>query len=496
MVIFKKTAAYYRNSADAFQENSITLQIEQAIRCATEHFLTIDEVYPDNNTSAVKNPIDGRKELKRLLKDIQEGIIGTLIVYKRDRIARRTQEYMEIYEVLKKHNITVYFSALNEFPMLYSPQAFTIEYLLASFCEHEEIQMKERISDSNAAKFKDEKRHYVAGSLPFGYSRVVIKDDNDLITNVIIKGDEKKLEIVRRIYDTLLTGNFDTMHMFRDCLVKNDIRRGSKNMSSQQIQDMIRRPLYKGIYQMTFNGTTVARDYSSVSIVTFEEWERAQLELEKLAPTKVEKYKPTLEFMCDDILHCNHCDRLLKTEVRNIKDEFVGFYYCKPHKVEVEKERVEEYILTFCKEAFIKWIEYFDHPKVVDSYKKSSEKIFNSINNKEIELMETTRNFIEKTSQYMFESNTKYKEILLIECNVQREQIVNLRNKINSTKSIQDQYINRLRSLKDSKAFFKKIDNQNIESIKKLIKEIVIKISITKENQPFVISKHPFTDLI
>lgn len=88
---------------------------------AAQRSLLIDEEYIDIAVSARINKISDRPNLARLLTDIKRGNVKTLIAYKRDRLARNVGQHLEIYEILKKYNVQVIFSASNELPLQYSP---------------------------------------------------------------------------------------------------------------------------------------------------------------------------------------------------------------------------------------------------------------------------------------------------------------------------------------------------------------------------------------
>ncbi|MCR8655838.1 recombinase family protein [Paenibacillus endoradicis] len=218
MISTKKTVVYLRNSA-GFQENSIALQKERALLCANQNGLFIDGFYEDKDTSAVKNSIKERHWLYRLIKDIEEERVGTIIVYKRDRLARKVEEHMILYALFEEKKVKVYFSAANEFPMVYSPQGFTIEYLLASFAENEEVQLKQRISDTRAAKFKTGKT--IPANLPFRYKREVGGSDGKKKFRIVLVPHE--IKVVKTIFSTLLHGNFQTLDDFRIYLKVNRI---------------------------------------------------------------------------------------------------------------------------------------------------------------------------------------------------------------------------------------------------------------------------------
>ncbi|UTW70748.1 recombinase family protein [Anaerobacillus sp. HL2] len=90
--------------------------------------------------------------------------IGALIVYKRDRLARKVTEWIEIYRLLRrKKNIKVVF-AENEFPIHYSEMGEINELHFGAMIEQEGEKIVERLIATRITNFLAGK---TAGQLPF-----------------------------------------------------------------------------------------------------------------------------------------------------------------------------------------------------------------------------------------------------------------------------------------------------------------------------------------
>ena len=94
-----RTVAYYRSSTP-LQEGSVTTQRQQIREYALKNHILIDEEYEDEFVSARKNSIKERPGLQRMLTDIRKGLINHILVYKRDRLARKLEEHIELYQLL------------------------------------------------------------------------------------------------------------------------------------------------------------------------------------------------------------------------------------------------------------------------------------------------------------------------------------------------------------------------------------------------------------
>ncbi|MGR5912231.1 recombinase family protein [Bacillus cereus] len=115
--------------------------------------ITIDEEYVDKDVSARKKTLMQRPSMNKLIKEIEVGVVGSIIVYKRDRLARKLQEHMQLYRLFQEHNIDVYFSSDSEVQMNYSPIGEYIEAIFGSICESEGSLIAQRIQETKIAKF-------------------------------------------------------------------------------------------------------------------------------------------------------------------------------------------------------------------------------------------------------------------------------------------------------------------------------------------------------
>ena len=91
--------------------------------------------------------------MRRLINDIEAGIVGSIIVYKRDRLARKLKEHMQLYHLFQKHGIEVHFSSDSEVKMYYSPIGEYVEAILGSICENEGSLIAQRIQETKLQSF-------------------------------------------------------------------------------------------------------------------------------------------------------------------------------------------------------------------------------------------------------------------------------------------------------------------------------------------------------
>jgi site-specific DNA recombinase len=102
-----------------------------------------------------------RPGLKRLLADIEDGLVDVVVVYKIDRLSRSLMDFSKLVEVFDRNGVT-FVSVTQSFNTTTSMGRLTLNILL-SFAQFEREVTAERIRDKVAAS-RDE--GHVDGWLP------------------------------------------------------------------------------------------------------------------------------------------------------------------------------------------------------------------------------------------------------------------------------------------------------------------------------------------
>jgi site-specific DNA recombinase len=106
-----------------------------------------------------------RPALKRLLADIEAGLIDTIVTYKIDRLSRSLMDFAKLVEVFDRHNVT-FVSVTQSFNTTTSMGRLTLNILL-SFAQFEREVIGERIRDKFAASRA--RGMWMGGHPPLGY---------------------------------------------------------------------------------------------------------------------------------------------------------------------------------------------------------------------------------------------------------------------------------------------------------------------------------------
>ena len=127
-----------------------------------------------------------RPALKRLLEDIAQGRVDTVVVYKVDRLTRSLSDFAKIVDVFERHGVT-FVSVTQSFNTTTSMGRLTLNMLL-SFAQFEREVAGERIRDKIAASKR--KGMWMGGLPPLGYDVV----DRKLVIN------QTEAETVRHVF--------------------------------------------------------------------------------------------------------------------------------------------------------------------------------------------------------------------------------------------------------------------------------------------------------
>ena len=132
-----------------------------------------------------------RPALKRLLKDIEAGLIDVVVVYKIDRLTRSLSDFARLVDVFDAHSIS-FVAITQQFNTTTSMGRLTLNILL-SFAQFERELASERVRDKVAASRR--KGKWMGGTVPLGYDA----KDKKLVIN------QTEAKIVRTVFERYVT---------------------------------------------------------------------------------------------------------------------------------------------------------------------------------------------------------------------------------------------------------------------------------------------------
>jgi len=150
-----------------------------------------------------------RPALKRLLADIQSGLIDVVVVYKVDRLTRSLADFAKIVEIFDAAGVS-FVSVTQQFNTTTSMGRLTLNVLL-SFAQFEREVTGERIRDKIAAS--KQKGMWMGGWVPIGYDRkerTLTINETEVVTVRTIFELFLKLKNVQRVQAELARLNLTT----------------------------------------------------------------------------------------------------------------------------------------------------------------------------------------------------------------------------------------------------------------------------------------------
>ena len=225
-----RCAIYTRKSTEEGLEQEFNSLQAQREACEAyiksqkhEHWQLLSAEYDDGGYSGGNME---RPALKRLLADVQNGLVDIIVVYKIDRLTRSLMDFSKIVEILDKHNAS-FVSITQHFNTTTSMGRLTLNMLL-SFAQFEREVTGERIRDKISASKK--KGMWMGGKPPLGYYR---KDKK-------IYPDEEKSILINNIFKKYIELKSTT-------LLKDWLDKQGHNISVGNLNCILRNKAYIGL---------------------------------------------------------------------------------------------------------------------------------------------------------------------------------------------------------------------------------------------------------
>ncbi|KYP81759.1 recombinase family protein [Ferroacidibacillus organovorans] len=362
----RMTVAYYRSSLEQ-QENSVPMQKDNAKLYAQKHGMTLQDHYDDEGKSARKKSEIERPAMHRLRQDIRSNLIGTIIVYKRDRLARRASEYMEFYRLCRKFDVKIIFTSGKEYPVFYSPFGEFIELIYAGIIEREAEVIVERLRETQITNFVNKK---TVGNLPYGLVAIEGKQDKP---EIHFQSDEVKEEI-KGIYSDFLQWSTtrgeqkfsafvqlqNERHPRRERLESEEeeieydeggAKEPNARWTDTNLRGLLTNSLYMGKHRKTWEDQMYEVDRPECAIISPEAWEATNQAMKPFLAVQHETKKR--EFVLEGLIVCEFCKHPLVGRTSWRKQEPMDGYYCPtktcPVRISATKceEKIDEEVVGF-----------------------------------------------------------------------------------------------------------------------------------------------------
>lgn len=231
-----KVAVYTRKSVFAENSDSVKNQDRMCREYIKLHFPETPENFLNYEDEDYTGANTNRPALKRMMKDIEAGIIDFLIVYQLDRLSRDVKDFSNIYSFLETHNVG--FISVKENIDTNTPLGKAMMYVSVVFAQMERETIANRVLDNMVGLSGD--GWWVGGNPPRGYRRIKVFENGKKHTS--IEPVPEEAENIVRFFKIFHENNFSLQNM-ESYLKHHGIRsQNDKFLSSTQIYSILTTP--------------------------------------------------------------------------------------------------------------------------------------------------------------------------------------------------------------------------------------------------------------
>jgi len=224
-------AIYGRQSVDKQDSISIESQIEfcQYELKGESHRTYTDKGFSGKNTD--------RPKFQELIRDIEQGLISTVIVYKLDRISRSIIDFARMMELFQRYNVE-FISATEKFDTS-TPMGRAMLNICIVFAQLERETIQKRVQDAFHSRCK--KGFHMSGTAPYGYTlEPTVIDGIRTKRMVASQPAANHIKLMYEMYARPDTSFGDIIRYFQEQgIAVNDIE-----LSRSQISYMLKKPIY------------------------------------------------------------------------------------------------------------------------------------------------------------------------------------------------------------------------------------------------------------
>ena len=193
----KSCVIYARLSVTSEESVSIERQIEAAQKYAEARGWKVAGTFVDDGVSASHNKPEDRPGWGELLGSPQK--YGAVVIWKVDRLARRTLDFLHAAEALRKRNAGIV--AVEDPVDMTTAQGRAFATMLAVFAELEAEGISARVKHARVKLLRDGR--VVGGTVPYGWQNVRNPDGSGLV----VAQDPDRIAYVRGMVERVQRGN-------------------------------------------------------------------------------------------------------------------------------------------------------------------------------------------------------------------------------------------------------------------------------------------------
>jgi len=224
-------AIYGRQSVDKKDSISIESQIEFCL------YELKGESYREYTDKGFSGKNTDRPKFQELIRDIEQGIVSTVIVYKLDRISRSIIDFARMMELFHRYNVE-FVSATEKFDTS-TPMGRAMLNICIVFAQLERETIQKRVQD--AYHSRSQKGFFMSGQAPYGYTLEPAVIDG--IRTKMMAADPEAAGNVRLMFEMYARPNTSFGDIIR-YFAEHDIGISGIELTRSQISHMLRNPVY------------------------------------------------------------------------------------------------------------------------------------------------------------------------------------------------------------------------------------------------------------
>ncbi|HPQ70552.1 MAG TPA: recombinase family protein [bacterium] len=320
-----RCAIYTRKSTEEGLEqefNTLHAQREAAeayiVSQKSEGWVVLPDRYDDGGYSG--GNMD-RPAFKRLMQDIEEGLIDCVVVYKVDRLSRALLDFTKIIETFERQGVT-FVSVTQAFNTTTSMGRLTLNILL-SFAQFEREIIGERIRDKIAAAKR--KGKYTGGMPILGYD--VDRPSKKLVVN------PEEARLVRHIFKrfvqfgsaTILSQELNAQgHTTKSWTTMKGITRPGQPWNKMHLYRLFNNRIYIG--EIVHKENRYKGEHEA--IVPRELFNKVQVILEENCKVRGNNTRSKTPALLKGLIRCGHCDCSMGPSFTKKDGKTYRYYVC------------------------------------------------------------------------------------------------------------------------------------------------------------------------
>ena len=300
------------NSLDAQRDAGLAYILSQK----HEGWLAVGDRYEDGGFSGGNME---RPALKRLLADIERGLVDCVVVYKVDRLTRALTDFAKLVELFDTHSVT-FVSVTQSFNTTTSMGRLTLNVLL-SFAQYERELTGERIRDKFAASRK--RGLWMGGIPPLGYDvvnrKLVVNDAEAELVRLIFR---RFLELgsATRLVEELAVAS----HRTKSWTTQDGKERQGSRIDKGFVYKLLNNRLYLG--EAVHQGVSHPGEHAA--LIDGGTWERVQIILSENARRRGNATRADTPAPLKGLLRCTACGSAMTPSHTRRRGRLYRYYTC------------------------------------------------------------------------------------------------------------------------------------------------------------------------